>query len=188
MKNWVSYKTRLELEEILANHLKYENDTFAYLFKRYPFTQAQFTYGFLKPMKYDLFPEYKLNPSLLRFMEDDYRIAPVPWHMPRVGAIIFFYQHLEKFILEAHQHGIVEHFRRKWTPRSLEPDPSEPKVLTMYMLSAGFILWLGSVAVACIVFIFEHIVRYNSKRRRDARRNRRQLHQLPIGYYIEINE
>jgi hypothetical protein len=66
----------------------------------------------------------------------------------------------EKFILEAHQHGIVEYFYRKIYNRfgKIKEDlETETKVLTMYMLSAGFYVWLGTVGIACIVFIGEHI-------------------------------
>lgn len=34
---------------------------------------------------------------------------------------------------------------------------SEPQVLSMYMLSAGFYIWLGTVLIACIVFIAENV-------------------------------
>lgn len=33
---------------------------------------------------------------------------------------------------------------------------------------AGFVLWICSICVACVVFICEHILRYNSKRRKKA--------------------
>lgn len=64
---------------------------------------------------------------------------------------------LEKFILESHQHGILEYLRHQ-TFRFEEMRfrfSSDPKVLTMYMLSAGFSLWLGSVFFAFIVFFGE---------------------------------
>lgn len=67
---------------------------------------------------------------------------------------------LEKFLLEAHQHGIIEGVERKIYRfgnfnYKLE---SDLQVLTMYMLSAGFYIWLGTVAIACVVFVGEHIV------------------------------
>lgn len=47
----------------------------------------------------------------------------------------------------------------------------DPKKLTMDMMSAGFYIWLGSVAVACLVFIGEHIycfiVRRHSERKEE---------------------
>lgn len=66
-------------------------------------------------------------------------------------------QVLEKFILEAHQHGFVDYWRQRIYPFGDVSNEIEPKILTMYMLSAGFYIWLGSIGVACIVFIGEHI-------------------------------
>jgi len=65
----------------------------------------------------------------------------------------------DKFIFEAHQHGIIDYcyrqvYRFKDVDKLVE---SSTKVLTMYMLSAGFYIWLGSVGIACIVFIYEHV-------------------------------
>lgn len=67
---------------------------------------------------------------------------------------------LEKFILEAHQHGILVFLQRKV---SLLYDfkyqlDSKTEILTIYMLSAGFSIWLGTVLIACIVFVGERIV------------------------------
>lgn len=64
----------------------------------------------------------------------------------------------EKFILEAHQHGIIDYCYRKIYRYEIDENQleSEAQVLTMYMLSVGFYIWLGSVIIACIVFILEH--------------------------------
>lgn len=66
---------------------------------------------------------------------------------------------LEKFILEAHQHGIIDYcYRQVYNSIDIEKlVESETKVLTVYMLSAGFYIWLASVAIACFVFICEHV-------------------------------
>jgi hypothetical protein len=71
----------------------------------------------------------------------------------------FFVNSLDKFILECHQHGIGEHFRNLFSSLyESKPSPKKPNVLTMQMLSAGFYIWLAVVGIACIVFVFEHIV------------------------------
>jgi hypothetical protein len=49
------------------------------------------------------------------------------------------------------------------SPKVDKEDPR--KVLTMYMLSAGFYIWLGSVLVACVVYVAEHVVRYFTRTR-----------------------
>lgn len=64
----------------------------------------------------------------------------------------------EKFILEAHQHGIIEFCYRQvyhFPDVSVEKFPI---ILTMQILSAGFYIWLGSIVIACIVFIGEHVI------------------------------
>jgi len=68
----------------------------------------------------------------------------------------------EKFILEAHQHGIIEYcYQQAYRFANVEKLlKSEPKVLTMYMLSAGFYIWLGSICIACVVFVCEHLKFY----------------------------
>lgn len=67
---------------------------------------------------------------------------------------------LEKFILEAHQHGILIYFQRRTVKYEYFQSKfeSEPKILTMYMLSAGFYIWLGTVGIACIAFVGEFIM------------------------------
>lgn len=95
-------------------------------------------------------------------INDFYFSRPIPISLYPNGV---FTEKLEKFILEGHQHGFL-------IPKQDEPEEKssdEPKVLTMKMLEAGFVLWLVSICLACIVFICEHIVRYNSNRRIIAR-------------------
>lgn len=65
----------------------------------------------------------------------------------------------ERFILESHQHGIIDYwYRHFFRYDNIEKQiATEPKVLTMYMLSSGFYIWLGSIGIACFVFICEHV-------------------------------
>lgn len=65
----------------------------------------------------------------------------------------------EKFILEAHQHGIIDYcYRQFYNSIDIEKlVKPKTKVLTFYMLSAGFYIWLASVGIACLVFICEHV-------------------------------
>lgn len=67
---------------------------------------------------------------------------------------------LNKFILEAHQHGILIYLQRRVYRFGAVNDEveSDTKILTMFMLSAGFYVWLASVVLACIVFIAELII------------------------------
>lgn len=97
--------------------------------------------------------------------EDNFQSYFAHWMVIRYSVV---YKSLEKFILECHQHGIFEFIRRKYRkiPKQVE---TEQKVLTMYMLSAGFYIWLGSALIACIVFIGEHVHKYVSDRKRRER-------------------
>lgn len=71
----------------------------------------------------------------------------------------FLHEILEKFILEAHQHGIMSCLHRQVYRfgRIEDQIESEPQVLSVFMLSAGFYIWLGTVLIACIVFIAENV-------------------------------
>jgi hypothetical protein len=41
---------------------------------------------------------------------------------------------------------------------------AKPKILTLHMFSAGFIVWLSAVLVACVVFSIHHVVAHNTRR------------------------
>lgn len=78
----------------------------------------------------------------------------------------FIFDVLNDFILQCHQHGIFKHFESINLPHVSVADIKDPrKVLSLYMLSAGLYLWLICVAVACLVFLIEHVVRYFSRTR-----------------------
>jgi hypothetical protein len=72
---------------------------------------------------------------------------------------------LNEFILQCHQHGFIDYFERKNFKQPLFKEEDPRKVLTMYMLSAGFYIWLSSILVACVVFVAEHVVRYFTRTR-----------------------
>lgn len=94
------------------------------------------------------------------FLKQDLRTHFEAFHV-RSGSYI--HDVLNDFILQCHQHGFIEYFisRHFKLPKIDKRDTR--KVLTMYMLSAGFYLWIISVVVACVVFVIEHIVRYFSR-------------------------
>jgi hypothetical protein len=91
------------------------------------------------------------------------RSFALSWMMRRSSFLI---DSFNKFIMECEQHGISADFNNKRyydiPPPSIEVDPQK---LTLDILSAGFIVWLVSVLIACIVFGIEHIVAYNMKKR-----------------------
>jgi hypothetical protein len=89
---------------------------------------------------------------------------PLSWLSPKTN---FFIDTLNKLLMESEQHGITQHFIDSQfiniEPKLLR-EISEPQVLTMQMLSAGFIIWFASVVVACIVFVIEHIIAYSTRK------------------------
>lgn len=72
---------------------------------------------------------------------------------------------LNDFILQCHQHGFFLHFESKYFESPIIETKDPRKILTFYMLSAGFYIWLMSVSVACVVFVYEHFVRYFTRTR-----------------------
>jgi hypothetical protein len=143
----------------ILNHIRFDNDTFVIPYLRL-FHKNSLVATNDESVYKDMHKYFKL-------FEEDYNLYFYSWS---VGAQL--YESFQKYILECHQHGIITYLNQKYFPTFLKPDEEEdPRVLTMYMLSAGFYLWLGSIVVACIVFIGEHVVRYFSKRRREYREN-----------------
>lgn len=106
--------------------------------------------------------------NYFKVLKDDYRLYYYSWY---VEAHLF--ESFQKYILELHQHGIIQYLERKYVYIATTPDEEKPKKLTLFMLSAGFYIWLITVFVALIAFIGEHLVRYFSKSRRDYRKNLR---------------
>lgn len=79
-----------------------------------------------------------------------------------------FYKPLEELILKMHEHGLIHYLKILYLGRCKLPKferENENQVLTMYLLSAGFYLWLFMVLVSIIAFIAEHIYRYFTRRR-----------------------
>lgn len=91
--------------------------------------------------------------------EEPYKDTTITFYTPSRG---YMGEILEKFVLEAHQFGIFVHLKQTvyMFNKIKEQVDSELQILTMYMLSAGFYVWLVTVAVACLVFIGEHVVYY----------------------------
>jgi hypothetical protein len=89
---------------------------------------------------------------------------PLSWLSSKFNYLIETY---DKFLLEAEQQGFTQYFYDSYFIdfRGLH-STEDPKVLTMKMLSAGFIAWLVSVAIACIVFIIEQIVAFVTRKQK----------------------
>lgn len=95
------------------------------------------------------------NDEQLTIYKNDYFAVPQCWYV-KPGS--FLVETFDKFILEMHQHGILKHLEDRDKPQKVaKPEEAGPQILTMYMLSAGFIVWISTVAFACLVFACEHI-------------------------------
>lgn len=129
-------------------YLEYENDTFAQIVNRNHLISI-FDGKNIK--------EIEKNLRLFKMLEDETFLTTFTSFLPHYRS--YLNEILERFILEAHQHGIIDYcYRQAYRVNDFSGlIVSDPKVLTMYMLSAGFYIWLGSIVIACIVFIYEQI-------------------------------
>jgi hypothetical protein len=109
----------------------------------------QYDWDFYKAQKENIIS------SKMKIFKDDYMWVGSSW---LVTPNSFLCEALERYILELHQHGIIQHFHDLVSSPKVPESESDPQVLSMYILSAGFIVWIVTVAMACIVFIIELFV------------------------------
>lgn len=122
----------------IRDQFAYENLTFAFGTGR--------DYGENKEKKIDGF----------NLLKENYNSLPINFYITPGSYITEVF---DNFILLSHEHGFIKLIKSQIFNKIHEPQIADgPKVLDMYKLSAGFIIWLGSVLVACIVFIGEIIV------------------------------
>lgn len=89
-------------------------------------------------------------------LKENYNSLPIGFYITPGSYVTEVF---DNFILLSHEHGFIQLIESKIFNKTHEPHTEDgPKVLDLYKLSAGFIIWLGSVLVACIVFIGELIV------------------------------
>lgn len=122
---------------------QHRNQTFAFFIPRF-FKKAIVEFG---PVLTE-----KIYNSSMSMISDDY---DVNFDYVKIYFGSFIYEPMNDFILRCHQYGLSEHFKSTMfiDPKIFKYDSR--KTLTMYMLSAGFYLWLITVAVACVVFFLE---------------------------------
>lgn len=69
------------------------------------------------------------------------------------------YEPFEKFLLDIHQNGIFWMIHDRVMNDTAIPEHDDPRVvLTLEMLSAGFLVWLFCMSICCIVFACEIII------------------------------
>lgn len=136
----------------MKSHKKYQNESFAIATLRiidYVSFKSRIFLG-------RNLEEQKLRQSTMKFLDDNFLVFFSSWLIKMNSDL---YRSIEKFMLECHQHGLIVFFGSKNALKPLEAVVDGPKVLTVKMLSAGFVLWLICVLVSCVAFISEHIVR-----------------------------
>lgn len=142
--------------ERAKNHTKYKSEKFAELIDE-NYLAAMLEYGKNTDEIDEIIRSFKM------LDEEPFKETKLSFYTPSRG---YMSEILEKFVLEAHQSGILVHYKRlayKFEKIKEEVE-SDLQVLTMYMLSAGLYVWLFTVAVACLVFIGEHVVYYFGKK------------------------
>lgn len=144
-----------EMSKKYENQQSFGNDTFAMLYYFISDTQISSCKLLRQIGSRFLYHSYDQSKSNIRIIPEVFRWHMLPWHVRKQSLI---YEQLEKFILDCQQNGIIEHLVRNISPVFLQPDGIGPQVLTMFELSAGFIIWMGSVLVAICVFILEMII------------------------------
>lgn len=101
----------------------------------------------------------------VRMTDDDLTTGVNTWYILMYSVV---QNSVNKFLLECHQYGIIVHFQNMRNyifiePEEVIPEKETAKVLTVYMLSAGFYVWLASIGIACVVFVLEHIYKRASQ-------------------------
>lgn len=183
-------KENLILSNLMASHALYENETFAILFDR-QIRKSEVPFS----LAYDIF----LNgtKSIFLNISENFIMIEDPYYVRMYPVLVvhqsFIFEKLDQFILRCHEIGFeakaesdLEKLYEKF--RSLEKlrqgKKSNLKVLSLEMLEAGFVVWIALIPVAFLFFIGEHVVRYNSKRRRDARRRQRRHNRKMLKIYL----
>lgn len=108
----------------------------------------------------------------IKVLDDNYRWLTASWlTMP----LSHTFKPIEMFILRCHENGIIEYWTEMFYQDRSKEIKDDPKKLTMDIMSAGFYIWLGSVAVACLVFIGEHIYCFIVRRRSESERKEERI-------------
>lgn len=111
---------------------------------------------------------------------DTFIIIEEPYFVKMIPAYVnhqsFIFEPLQEFILKYYQSGFaaklaneIEYGLERYeyldgNLKNVRKINSQPKVLTLHMLEAGFVLWIAIILVAFVVFIGEHLLSYIRKK------------------------
>jgi hypothetical protein len=133
--------------EVYENQKEFDNETFATLQLRVTNLPDNYHRGIEQSL-------INYN-SHFRVLDDDFKWYYASWFVTYYNVL---YEPMEKFIGQCREHGILDYMRRRHFPAPVKLDNDRgPKVLTMQVLSAGFIVWICCVAVSIVIFVLEHL-------------------------------
>jgi hypothetical protein len=66
-------------------------------------------------------------------------------------------QHIEGGLIDFYNAEWIELLKPNYKEYAIRKEPRGPKVLTLKHLEAGFVVWLVSICVASVIFVFEMI-------------------------------
>lgn len=103
---------------------------------------------------YDGFEDYNNVSNIMRHIDESFQSYLCGVTVRRHS---FLSETLYMFILEYQQHGHYAFAEKLRLPKVIGKveEEDKPKVLTMQMLSAGFIVWLISILVSVFAFVCE---------------------------------
>lgn len=130
----------------LRNQINHRNQTFAIFTGK---IGNQVLYGADRVVNTEFFD------SDVQLLEDTHHQEPQYVYFFPESCI---YEPLHKFIMDLHEFGIMKKLETSLGCEVSKKMHDPRKVLTFYMLSAGFYLWLSTVLIAFVVFVGEHIV------------------------------
>lgn len=104
-----------------------------------------------------------------RIFEENFIWFPLLWTVYPGSLLI---ENLDNFIFELQQHGHIQYHKSLQTLANIpKPEEPRPKVLTMQILSAGFIVWMATISTAFVAFACENLWRYLTVTRNLKKRN-----------------
>lgn len=134
-----------QFEHLITQQCVHKNQTFAAIFGR--------------ASKNQVLGSRELNDNIslcdMSLLRDDYYVKQESIF---VKPDSFMYEPIAEFILKFHQYGLSQKIERQLTYQNLKSQSNEKVVLTLDILSAGFILWIISVFIAAIVFVVECVI------------------------------
>lgn len=151
--------------DYLEKQYFYRNMSFGVRVRRFWSMKSKFMFSENRKM------DRQLQEMNMRVLDDDWITNSEGFELFENS---FLWEPMEKLILECHQHGIIEYLIKKNIAEPLKAQlDSNPKILTLYILSAGFTIWLASISIACLVFLAEII--YNTLREKEKLKRQSEL-------------